>query len=107
MGAPMGYPIFQRGNQMKSAPTNLDELLQMIMEYNNPNHVGNYMSAEEFVDHKTIPPWDGAPMVHGELDMTELPRFGWWDNECEGSWSWDDTRMLVGDGNGLEIVSRK
>ena len=101
---------------MKNAPTNLDELLEMIVEYNNPNLLGNYMTSEEFVDHKTIPPWKGAPMAHGELDMTSLPNFGGPEpspaNEfaffdSTGIWSWDETRMIVGDGSAdLVIVER-
>ena len=93
---------------MKNAPTNLDELLEMIVEYDNPNLLGNYMSAEEFVDHKTIPPWQGAPMAHGELDMSSLPNFGGPEPEYTFViWSWDATRMLVGDGSAdLVIVGR-
>ena len=93
---------------MKNAPTNLDELLEMIVEYDNPDQLGNYMDSEEFADHKTIPPWQGAPMAHGELDMTSLPTFGGPEPEYTFViWSWDATRMLVGDGSAdLEIVER-
>ena len=92
----------------KDAPTNLNKLLEMIVEYDNPNLLGNYMSAEEFVDHKTIPPWDSAPMQGGELDMTSLPTFGGTEPaDTTGIWSWDATRLLVGaGGDDLEIVDR-
>jgi len=57
------------------------------------------------------------PRAHGEIDMTNLPTFGG-PNPVGGSrrnylntvgiWSWDQTRLLVGDGvNDLEIVLRE
>jgi|TARA_R110001583_G_scaffold26157_2_gene94378 hypothetical protein len=49
------------------------------------------------------------PRAHGEIDMTNLPTFGGPNPvNTVGIWSWDQTRLLVGDGvNDLEIVLRE
>jgi hypothetical protein len=41
--------------------------------------------------------WDGAPIKHGEIDLTSLPTFGG-DEPADTSevWSWDETSELVG-----------
>lgn len=41
--------------------------------------------------------WDGAPLQHGEIDMTSLPTFGGPEPaDTQGVWSYDETRLLVG-----------
>lgn len=52
--------------------------------------------------------WDGAPMKFGELDWTSLPTFGGDEpRNTFGIWSWDATRVLVGeDARYLRIVDR-
>ena len=92
---------------MKNAPTNLDELLELLEKYDNgPDHIC-MGDVSEWEDHRSTPPWQGAPMNH-ELDMTSLPNFGGPEPaDTTGIWSWDATRLLVGDGSAdLEIVER-
>lgn len=94
---------------MRDAPTNLDELLELLEKYDNgPDHIC-MGDVSEWEAHRATPPWQGAPMAHGELDMTSLPTFGGMEPaDTSGVWSWDSTRLLVGDGSDdLEIVSRK
>lgn len=52
--------------------------------------------------------WDGAPIKHGELDMTSLPTFGGPEPLITwGVWSYDATRLLVGScAADLEIIDR-
>ncbi len=95
---------------MKNAPTNLDELLTQVRKY----FQGPYLPHEpywepEWEDHRATPPWNGARMNWGELDMTSLPTFGGMvPVETSGIWSWDSTRLLVGVGvDDLKIIDRK
>lgn len=53
--------------------------------------------------------WDGAPLKHGEIDMTSLPTFGGAELLIAGgAWSYDATRLLVGTcAADLEIIDRQ
>lgn len=45
--------------------------------------------------------------VEDEIDMTSLPTFGGPEpDDTLGVWSWDETRLLVGDSQPFEIVPR-
>jgi hypothetical protein len=95
---------------MKKAPTNLDELLKALDKYYSPDDIYYKYDVWEREDHMATPPWHGAPMKNGELDMTSLPTFGTslsYLSRTEGVWSWDETRMLIGDaGYNFEIIDR-
>ena len=88
-------------------PTNLESLLAALQKYYGPGDICRG-DESEWEDHMATPPWHGAPMQGGELDMTSLPTFGGTEiANTEGIWSWDETRMLVGDGSNFEIIERK
>lgn len=49
----------------------------------------------------------GLSLRFGEIDFSELPKFGGDEPSDTGEvWSWDETRLLIGDGVWLEIVPR-
>lgn len=52
--------------------------------------------------------WLGAPIAHGELDWSALPKFGGEEpGDTNEVWSWDADRLLVGScRDDLEIVDR-
>ena len=93
--------------KMKSAPTNLDELIEAVEKYFHPRNISIESCAWEV--NRYTPPWKGAKMAHGELDMTSLPTFGGTEpSDTTGVWSWDETRMMVGEAFiELEIIERE
>jgi hypothetical protein len=51
--------------------------------------------------------WDGAPLNHGQIDMTSLPTFGGpRPRDTAGIWSWNRTHFLVERSDGFRVIPR-